>query len=501
MARLITLSRAARLVGVKRTTLQQQIRDGELTTFEGQLDLSELLRVYPQTKVEDSAMIERADRLIERALSRVVRDQDQLPDAEVLATRVAALSHELGTANYRVRRYDILMQQLQDYLRKLAAAETGPTRDDIAELRDWLDTNLGNLARGVDDEGELYATDMLLRVMAAQVHLHPSGHEFFVQGNDNLLDAGLRAGLALDYGCSNGSCGRCRARLRSGTLKPVRRQRYRLSEAEQRAGDILMCYNTAVTDVRLEVVETTDPASIEHQRLSARAAAMERIEDDVMLLSLRPADGARLRFLAGQSAWLVGDDGQRACYPIASCPCDEHRLEFHIRARDDDAFARRLFDGVGFNQILTVEGPAGDFVLDGESLRSIVFVAWGIGFAPIKSLIEQAMALDTAESLHLFRVHTRGELPYMHNRCRAWADALENFHYTHQRVDARALGDDAEAHALQARVFAAIAEPHFDVAAFDFYIAAPAGVLAETRRYLAARGVPAAQVRGFVSEE
>lgn len=501
MTQLITLSRAARLVGVTRTTLQQQIRDGELTTFEGQLDLSELLRVYPQTKVEDSAMIERADRLIEHALSRVVRDQDQLPDAEVLATRVTALSHELGTANHRMRRYDILMQQLQDYLRKLAAAEAGPTQGDIGELRDWLDSNLSKLARGVDDDGELYATDMLLRVMAAQVHLYPSGHEFFVLGNDNLLEAGLRAGLALDYGCSDGSCGRCRARLRGGMVKPVRRQRYRLSAGEQAAGDILMCCNTAVTDVRLETAETTDPADIEPQRLSAQVAVMERIEDHVLLLALRPVDGARLRYLAGQSAWLVGGDGQRARYPIASCPCDEHRLEFHIRAEDDDGFARGLFDGTGFNQILTVEGPTGEFVLDAASLRSIVFVAWDIGFAPIKSLIEQALALDAAESLHLFRVHTRGELPYLHNRCRAWADALENFHYTHQYVDARAQGDDAEARTLQAKVFAAIAASHFDVAALDFYIAAPAGVLAEIRRYLATRGVSAAQVRGFVSEE
>src|SRR5690606_2692172 len=121
MARLITLSRAARLVGAKRSTLQARIRAGELTTFEGQLDLTELLRVYPQTKVDDSAMLERADQLIERALSRVVRDKESLPDAEVLATRVTALSHELGTANFRMRRYELAMQQLQSYLRKLAA--------------------------------------------------------------------------------------------------------------------------------------------------------------------------------------------------------------------------------------------------------------------------------------------------------------------------------------------------------------------------------------------
>ncbi len=96
MTQLITLSRAARLVGVTRTTLQQQIRDGELTTFEGQLDLSELLRVYPQTKVEDSAMIERADRLIKVMLKGY--------------TRLALIN----TGHYELERY-------RDYARGVAA--------------------------------------------------------------------------------------------------------------------------------------------------------------------------------------------------------------------------------------------------------------------------------------------------------------------------------------------------------------------------------------------
>ena len=48
---LITLSRAARLVGVKRGTLQKKIQQGELRTFEGELLLSDLLQAYPQTEV------------------------------------------------------------------------------------------------------------------------------------------------------------------------------------------------------------------------------------------------------------------------------------------------------------------------------------------------------------------------------------------------------------------------------------------------------------------
>lgn len=493
MARLMTLSRAARLVGVKRTTLQKKIQAGELSTFEGQLDLTELMRAYPQTKLEDSTMIERADIIIERALSRVVRDQEGLPDAEVLATRLSVLSHELGSAHYRMRRYDSFLQQVQDYLRKLSSTAGAPAQADITTLRDWLDARMTQLHASSDEEGELYATDMLLRVMAAQVHLEPSGHDFFVQGKDSLLESGLRAGLTLDYGCSDGSCGRCVAKLKTGIVKLVRKPRFRLSERERAQGQTLMCCHTAVTDVVLEVEETAYQAPIQQQQMTARVDSVQRVGEDIAVLSLRPAEGVRLRFLAGQLARL-SSRGQSAEYAIASCPCDEHQLEFHIRRRDDDGFARQLFAGLGLNQQVEVEGPMGKFTLDTQSLQPVIFVAWDTGFAAIKSLLEHAMALDAAENLHFFWVYTEGELPYLHNRCRAWGDALENFHYTHLSADPVLYSDTDTGHELLATVLAAVAEPHFNVAGFDYYLAGPANVLAQSERYFTARGVPAAQL-------
>ena len=67
MARHISVSRAARLVGVKRATLQQKIRSGELNTFEGEILLSDLLHVYPGTSVEDSSMLDRVEQIMEQA--------------------------------------------------------------------------------------------------------------------------------------------------------------------------------------------------------------------------------------------------------------------------------------------------------------------------------------------------------------------------------------------------------------------------------------------------
>ena len=54
-----------------------------------------------------------------------------------------------------------------------------------------------------------------------------------------------------------------------------------------------------------------------------------------------------------------------------------------------------MFAGLKDVATVRVEGPRGEFVLDEASTRPLVFVAFDTGFAPIKSLIEHAMALDS----------------------------------------------------------------------------------------------------------
>ncbi len=490
MAQLITLSRAARLVGVKRGTLQQRIRAGELRTFEGELDLSELLRVYPQTKVHDTGMIERADRIVEHALGKVVRDRGNLPDPEVLATRVSALSNELAGNRMKLQRYQGLVDQMQRRLSDLVTLQQQGTQLDVADLKTWFEAALQSAQRPVTLEEDVYATDAFLRLMAAHVHLQKSGHEYFVEGNDSILDAGLRAGFHLDYGCSDGSCGKCMARVRSGIVKPIRSSRFELGEQRLQKGYTLLCCNTAVTDVVIDAPEAHHVNEIEQQRLTAQLRAAQLIDDDLLLLQLRTPTDQRLRFLAGQSATLVMDD-DRAEFAIASCPCEEHVLEFHV-ASADHALARRLFAEARPGMEFGVEGPHGEFVLNENSARSLVFIAWDTGFAPIKSLIEHAMALDSAESIELFWVHTRKQRPYLDNRCRSWADALDNFSYQAMQQDPAMDGD-----AFVDDFISTISEARPQVKAFDYYLVAPQAVVRHCDRDLQARGVPAAQIRSL----
>ncbi len=122
MPRLITLSRAARLVGVKRGVLQKRIRDGELRTFEGELLLSELLHAYPQTEVEDTSMLERVESIMERAVNKIIRPADDTLDTSTMAARILSLGEELARARGKARRNADVIESLKNKFDELSRA-------------------------------------------------------------------------------------------------------------------------------------------------------------------------------------------------------------------------------------------------------------------------------------------------------------------------------------------------------------------------------------------
>lgn len=95
MPRLLNLARAARLVGTSRGTLQQKIQAGELQSFDGQVSLEELQRVFPDAALEDNTVLEHVEGIKEKAFGRRIAERT-LPPAEVLAARVHEMGKELA---------------------------------------------------------------------------------------------------------------------------------------------------------------------------------------------------------------------------------------------------------------------------------------------------------------------------------------------------------------------------------------------------------------------
>lgn len=308
-------------------------------------------------------------------------------------------------------------------------------------------------------------------LMPAEVTLLPSGHRFTVQEHDTLLEAALRAGLAPDYGCSSGNCGLCKARVVSGIAERVRPHDYVMSEADKAAGHILMCACTARTDLVLEAGEARDPRDIPVQHIAGRVRGLEPLSERVSLLHVQTPRTHRLRFLAGQAVRVTLGSAPPRELPIASCPCDDRNLQFHVARDDADPFARAVHGELRTGELVTLEGPHGEFTLPAELPPEIVFLAWDTGFAPVKSLIEHLMALDEGHAMRLYWIAPEGG-HYLDNLCRAWADALDRFRY----------------HPLLAGTtdpLAAVLAAEGGLGGATVYAAGPADALAQAKRRLA----------------
>ena len=258
-----------------------------------------------------------------------------------------------------------------------------------------------------------------------------------------------------------------------------------------------MCCNTAVGDLVIEAREAHGATDMPLQSIDAKVKTVRPVTEDMRLLHLQTPRTSRLRFLAGQSVTLAMADGTAARFAVASCPCDDRNLEFHVRRlpvrrRAEDAFAERVFAGLKGGDTLRVEGPRGEFVLDEASSRPLVFIAWENGFAPVKSLIEHAMALEAAETLHLYWIASAESGHYFGNLCRAWSDALDNFRYVPLTLDGAA-PDEAGMRGALERVL----KDHSRPEDCDFYVAGSKVLAQAAERLLPERGVPRAQL--FVS--
>jgi len=273
--------------------------------------------------------------------------------------------------------------------------------------------------------------------MQHNIKILPGGRTLPCDGNSTLLEAGLRAGLALGYGCSNGNCGECMARVVSGEVLKVRHHDFVISEEKRNSGHVLMCCNSAATDVVLEAPEAHGSNEIQRQEISARVRNIEIVNGDVALLHLKTPRTKRLRFLAGQQVQLEAAGIGPGVYPIGSCPCDDMNLHFQLPRVPGTAFSEHVFTRLGKGDQVDITGPDGNFVLDETSERPLVFLAWHTGFAPVRSLIEHAMALEFPGSIQLVWMALDKRDRYQDNLCRSWQDAFDNFRYLPLDADPR----------------------------------------------------------------
>lgn len=267
--------------------------------------------------------------------------------------------------------------------------------------------------------------------MNCRVHLRPSGHEFEVVAGESILEAALRQGVTLPYGCQSGACRSCRARLIEGAVHYPGGPPAALEASDEANGFVLLCAaHPAAGPLALEVEELSPDLGIKVHTFPARVAVKRQLAHDVIGLTLQLPAAQRLRFLAGQYVDVLLRDGRRRAFSLASAPQQDQRLEFQIRRVPGGAFSEYVFSHLKERALLRLRGPLGSFYLRKQRGLPVILVAGGTGFAPIKSLVEDALAEGFDQAMHIYwGVRARRDL-YLDDLAREWAARHPRVSYT-----------------------------------------------------------------------
>lgn len=322
--------------------------------------------------------------------------------------------------------------------------------------------------------------------MSRQITIRPSGHVFQAQEGETVLEAALREGFMLPYGCRNGACGSCKGKVIEGAVDHGNFRDSVLPAAERERGNALFCQARPQSDLLIECREIGAVKDITVKTLPCRVQTLELVAPDVMRIRLKLPAAERLQFLAGQYIDILLKDGTRRSLSLAKPPHDDALIELHLR-NYGGPFSRHVFTQMKEKDILRFEGPLGSFYLREDSNKPVVLLAGGTGFAPIKAIVEHAIAENCQRPMFIYwGAKARIDL-YQNALPEAWAAQHANIRYV-PVLSAPAAGD-----AWTGRtgfVHQAVLADFADLSGHQVYACGSPAMIDSAKRDFMAQGLP-----------
>jgi CDP-4-dehydro-6-deoxyglucose reductase/ferredoxin-NAD(P)+ reductase (naphthalene dioxygenase ferredoxin-specific) len=222
-----------------------------------------------------------------------------------------------------------------------------------------------------------------------------------VEPGETVLEAALAQGVAYPHGCRSGNCGACKSQLQSGDIDLAAYSEFALSDEERAAGLILACRAMPWSDAAVSWLETDEVVAHPQRRMTCRVVGLDAMTHDIKRVRLAVEAGGPFTFSPGQYAALRFTGFPPRDYSMANRP-EEPILEFHIRRTAPGSASAHVADGLALGDSVLVEGPFGSSWLRATHTGPIIAVAGGSGLAPIKSIVESALASGMRQPIHLY---------------------------------------------------------------------------------------------------
>ena len=254
--------------------------------------------------------------------------------------------------------------------------------------------------------------------MIYTIKIQPANIQYPASSETTLLDAALASQLSLQHGCKKGICGTCSATVLSGTIKNE------LGEIVN-AGKVLTCKSYALSDATLKATYYPKLANIPCVTLPCKIDQQSFLADDILILTLRLPPTTTFQYLPGQYIDLIAGDVRRS-YSIANAHASGQNIELHIHLLSDGALSQILKQST-LNQLLRLEGPKGTFFVR-DAANPILFLAGGTGFAPVKAMVEELLANQSARPIYIYWGMPHASSLYT-DIATSWAKEYSHVHY------------------------------------------------------------------------
>lgn len=245
------------------------------------------------------------------------------------------------------------------------------------------------------------------------VHIEGLDTPLSVQPKETILQAALRQGVRFPHSCRVGGCATCKCQLKNGKVKELTESSYVLSDQDLEQGYILACQSVPKTDLAIRVDNLLAGGStFVPTQFAGKVEKIQRHTHDIVELAIQL--DAPLQYAAGQYALLsvpgLIEEPRSYSFAGAPQPGGNRHIQFFIRAVPGGQMSQWAQQPTLVGTRVQVDGPFGDFYLR-ESEQPILCIAGGSGLAPVKALLEDALAFKcTRPVVFLFGARTQQDL-------------------------------------------------------------------------------------------
>ncbi|MDP1818592.1 MAG: 2Fe-2S iron-sulfur cluster-binding protein [Acidimicrobiales bacterium] len=336
--------------------------------------------------------------------------------------------------------------------------------------------------------------------MVHQVKVANSGRTFAVHEDESILDAALRAGIRIRYGCRRGKCATCKHWVLEGEVDDSEVSRYALLDDEREDGLTLLCQTYALSDCVVELVELggddDDTAAPLPTARNAWLGDLAQVATSLWSLTLELDEP--MAFLPGQyiEIEVPGAPGTTRSYSIASPPSQTQRIDLLLKRYEHGAFSGQL-TALAPAAPMRLEGPFGEMYLR-DSDRSVLLVGTGSGLAPLLGIARHLADVDPTRGVRLvYGARDESEVPFTRELERL-SHVMEDLQVTITLTQPTSTwtGPTGRVQGLLARNFE-------DGRDLDAYICGPPDMCDDVQLFLEARGVKPSHIHtdGFFAAD